>query len=267
MLKQRNSLTGLRGPGGWLAVALLAVVGLVSFTNLVWAQQTSTEATLSAPALTAEAGESAVGLSWGAVQGAERYEPWVWTSADGWQQIGEDDLTGTTYSHVGLTAGTTYYYTVRAVNAAGETGPWSEYASVTFEPSLAAPTLTAQSGEGAVELSWGTVQGAERYELWAWTSADGWQQIGGDNLTGTTYSHVGLTAGTTYYYTVRAVNAASETSAWSEYVSATPQQVQPPQDLQYTPTPTPTPNAGPTLTEDHHSVVYADSHTYGYAAD
>ena len=244
MLPQRSVLTVLRGPGGWLAVALLAVAAVLVYANLVWAQQTSTEASLSAPALTAEADDGTVELTWTAVTGAERYELWVWTSVDGWQQIGGDNLTDTAYRHTGLTAGMTYYYTVRAVHAGDVTGPWSEYVSGTFDPPMAAPTLTAQAGEGEVELSWGTVQGAERYELWVWTNADGWQQIGGDNLTGTTYSHAGLTAGTTYHFAIRAVNAASEKGAWSEYVSATPQQ-----DLQHTPTLTATPNAPPTLTE------------------
>ena len=240
MLPQRNVLTVLRGPCGWLSVAFLTVAAFLLYTSMASAQQTSTEATLSAPELTAEAGESAVGLSWTAVIGAERYELWVWTSADGWQQIGGDNLTDTSYNHTGLAAGTTYYYTVRAVNAGGVAGPWSEYASVTFEPSLATPTLTAEAGESAVELSWTAVQGAERYELWVWTSADGWQQIRGNNLTGTTYSHAGLTASTTYYFTIRAVNAAGETGPWSEYVSATPQQVQASQDPQDTPTATST---------------------------
>jgi hypothetical protein len=219
MFHPRNISTVLRGSGGWLAAALLATSAVLIFVNLVWAQQTSTEAAVPAPSLTAEADNGTVELNWTAVTDAERYELWVWTSADGWQQIGGDSLTDTTYSHTELTTGTTYHYTVRAVHAGGVTGPWSEYVSATFDPPIAAPTLTAQAGEGEVELSWGMVQGAERYELWDWTNADGWQQIGGDNLTGTTYSHTGLTAGTTYYYTVRAVNAGGVTGL--EYVSAT----------------------------------------------
>ena len=240
MLRQRSAMAFLFGLRMWLAVALLAIAAILLYTNLASAQQTSTEATLSAPALTAEAGEDSVELSWEAVTGAERYELYVWTRTGGWQRLDDGDLTGTTFRHPGLTAGTTYYYTVRAVHAGGVTGPWSEYASETFKPSMATPALTAEAGEGEVKLSWGVVQGAERYDLWVGTSADGWQQTGGDDLTGTTYRHVGLTAGTTYTYTMRAVNAENETSRWAEYVNATPQQ-----DPQHTATATATPTTTP----------------------
>jgi hypothetical protein len=90
MLPQRNVVTLLRGPGGWLAVALLAVVALLFGTNLASSQQSSTGATLSAPALSAEAGEGAVESSWTAVQGAARYKLWVWGSVNRWQQLGGD---------------------------------------------------------------------------------------------------------------------------------------------------------------------------------
>ena len=86
---------------------------------------------------------------------------------------------------------------------------------------LPAPVLAAEAEAGAVELSWEAVTGAMRYELWAWTSEEGWQQIGGNNLTATAFRHDGLTAGTTYFYSARTINSAGETSAWSEYVSAT----------------------------------------------
>ena len=79
--------------------------------------------------------------------------------------------------------------------------------------------MTAQAAEDGVELSWTTVHGATRYELWVWDSVNEWRQIGGDSLTGTTYTYTDLVAGTTYFYTIRAANADGETSAWSDQVS------------------------------------------------
>ena len=79
----------------------MAVAAFLSYTNLASAQQTSTEATLSVPALTSWAG-------------------------DDWQQTGRDCLADTTYSDTGLAAGLTYCFAVRAVETKNETSPWSE---------------------------------------------------------------------------------------------------------------------------------------------
>ena len=202
--------------------------------------------------LTAQVTEGEVELSWGTVSGAVRYELWVWTSSDGWQQLDDGTLTGTTFRHTGPTVGTTYHYAVRAVNAAGEVGEWSEYvpATVTAPQSStatptptptstastlltatptptstvstpSAPALTVQATEGEVELSWDGVSGAVRYVLWAWTSSSGLQRLDDGTLTGTTFRHTGLAEGATYHYTAGAVNAADQISGWSAWVPAT----------------------------------------------
>ena len=91
------------------------------------------------------------------------------------------------------------------------------------DPELA-EALTAQAAAGAVELRWKAVAGAVRYGLLVWWDglAD-WQPLGGDNLTGTSYTHTDLAAGTTYYYTISAINADGKKSDWLQepYPSAT----------------------------------------------
>ena len=97
------------------------------------------------------------------------------------------------------------------------------YAQTETSAALPAPTLTAQTGEGVVELRWTQVAGPARYELWGWWDGDtGRQRLDDAGLTGTPYPHEGLTVGSTYYSTIRAVDAAGETSAWLlEYPYAT----------------------------------------------
>ena len=109
MLRQPKVLTYLAGRGVWLMAAPLVVVAILSYANLASAQQASTASTPSTPSLTAQSSESEVDLSWTAVTEAVRYELWVWDSANRWQQIGGDTLTGTSYTHADVTAGTTYY--------------------------------------------------------------------------------------------------------------------------------------------------------------
>ena len=88
---------------------------------------------------------------------------------------------------------------------------------------LPAPTLTAaSSGATAIEVSWSSVSGADRYRLWVWWDSDtGWQRLDDGNFAGTSHIHPSLTAGRTYYYVVVAVDSNGEQGALSEQVSLT----------------------------------------------
>ena len=134
MLWQGKAGTVLRGVGVWLAVALLSVGVSILYTKLVSAQESSTEA-----ALSARATERGVELSWTAVQGASRYALWVWDSVNDWRQLGGNTLTGTTYTHADITVGTTYFYSILTVDAGGETSPWSPNLSITVPARDQAP--------------------------------------------------------------------------------------------------------------------------------
>ena len=230
------------GTGLYFLVRAIDADGRVSN----WSELAHAAATgkLAAPTLTATiSGANAVELSWTSVGAAVRYEVWAWWNSEtGWQPLDDGNLKGLSYPHTELTAGRTYYYLLAAVDSSGNRGEWSEQVSVTVPDSsmkLAAPTLQAQStGANAVALLWNAVSGATRYELWVWRdSATGWQQLDDDSLTGTSFTHREVAAGTTYYYAIRSVDdsgGASDYSQLEHTVSATVSGTQ-------TPTPTPTP--------------------------
>ena len=178
--------------------------------------------TMAAPILIATAGAGQIMLTWQPVSGADSYELWAWESAAGWQRLDDGSLTATSFTHSGLTAASTYFYTSRALSADGQQGPWSEHVHATAAAALAAPVLTATAGAGQITLTWQPVSGAATYELWVWESAADWQRLDDGSLTGASFTHNGLTAGTTYYYLIRVLSADGAEGPWSQRVDATP---------------------------------------------
>ena len=225
-VEERPGRLDLKARKALVLAATIAALTILSFSSVVGTYaQTESPAVPDSPVLTAEPGENAIELRWTAVAGAHRYEVWaLWDSDADWQQLDDGDLSGTTFRHADLIEGTTYYYLVRGVSEAGEAGAWSEQVEATFDgrPStLAPPILSAEATEGVVTLRWTPVSGGATYELWRWSSWDGWQRLDDGTLSATDYSHSGLPAGMTYYYGIRAVDERGETGEWGQRVSAT----------------------------------------------
>ncbi len=115
---------------------------------------------------------------------------------------------------------------------------------------LTPPALTAAVvGDDAIELRWDPVPGAVRYKLrvW-WDPLDFWQDLGGDDITAAPYLHTGLVPGREYLYTIQAIGASGEKSAWqqdhpSAIVPAAPATSTPTPTAVLTSTPTPAPTA------------------------
>src|SRR5262249_48898877 len=121
------------------------------------------------------------------------------------------------FADTGLTANTTYFYVVQAVNASGSS-PLSAQVSALTMP--AAPTGVAASPVSStqIKLTWPVVTGASSYSLPRATVSGGPYTSAGSVAT-TAFSDTGLTPGTTYFFVVQAVNA-SGSSAPSSQVSA-----------------------------------------------
>lgn len=130
----------------------------------------------------------------------------------------------TSHTVTGLTASTTYSFTIRALDAAGNESANSNSISVTTNSAAdtqppTTPTLTSSGKtETSVDLSWtGTTDNV---------GVTGYQVYIGNNLTTTlgnvsSYQVTGLTEDTTYQFTVKAIDAAGNESANSNTISVT----------------------------------------------
>ncbi len=133
-------------------------------------------------------------------------------------------VTGTSYTATGLSANTAYNFTVNAIDAAGNTSTSSAILSVTTNVALDTTAPTAPTGLSAsnttqtgTTISWSAstdavgVTGYDVYKNGALISSS----------TSTSYTASGLTASTTYSFTVKARDAAGNVSATSSALSVT----------------------------------------------
>lgn len=131
----------------------------------------------------------------------------------------------TSFNNTGLTPGMTYFYRVRSVNAAGQSG----FAAGNLPTRPAAPTgLAATAGAGQVALAWDAVSGAATYRVYRGLTpgGQGAMPCAGGLLTPAFFDTV-VTSGVTYYYRVTAVNVGGE-SVLSNEASVTPLTPNPP---------------------------------------
>jgi len=188
----------------------------------------------SAPAgVGALGGGEQVTLSWPAVSGATSYNIY-WSTTPGVTPTSGNLIAAATspYVHAGLTASTTYYYVVTAVNGVGESLPSAQASATTSAPPPAVPAaptgITATGGSAQVTVSWSPASGATSYNVY-WSTTLGVTPATGTKIANVSspYVHSGLTDSTAYYYVVTAVNGAGEGPASSQ-ATATTQTAPPP---------------------------------------
>ncbi len=156
----------------------------------------------------ATAGDSSVSLTWSAATGATGYQVF----RDG-VQVGSPATAA--FTDTGLANGTTYSYTVTAVNGGGISSASSPATATPLPPAPLAPSgLVATPGDASVSLTWTASSGATGYQVFR----DG-VQVGTPATAA--FTDTGLTNNTAYSYTVRATNLGG-TSTASAAVSATP---------------------------------------------
>ena len=175
----------------------------------------------------AKAGVGSVTVTWAEAENAESYHVYrsVYENAEdtGWTVIGKN-VTETSYQDTDVQSGETYYYNVKGVNKDGlQSNGWGAAASVTVpypDPSLV-EVVDASADLDGITVTWKTAANAETFSVYRRTADSAWSRIAED-LTGTTYTDKDVLPGTTYWYTVKGVNADGTEGSYDDNgVSAT----------------------------------------------
>lgn len=158
-------------------------------------------------------------LTWAPVQGAAKYEIWRSMSRNGTYKK-YYTTTLTSFNNTSAQAGETYYYKVKAISEK------TSYADSAFSNVVdrtcdcAQPVVKIGLSNGHPQLKWSKVSGAASYEIYRATSKNGtYSKYYTTSLT--SFNNISAKAGTTYYYKVKAISAASSyaASAYSSVVS------------------------------------------------
>jgi chitodextrinase len=214
-----------------VAVTLLPLTSLVAPADARWRywDRYAPTAPTNLTATAATAGDSVVRLTW--LVSTDTVGVTGYRIYRGGARVASVSGSTWNYSDTAVVNGTTYSYTVKAVDAAGNVSAASNTATATPQPaadvsSPSAPgNLTATGGNSSVGLKWSAATdnvGVTGYRVYRAGA-----QIASLAASTLSYSDPGLTNGTSYSYTVKAVDAASNPSAASNTATATPNAPQP----------------------------------------
>ena len=146
-------------------------------------------------------------------------------------------IAGTTFGDTGLAASTTYFYLVEAVDAVGSSAASQQISAATLASSSCSTVPSAPTGLTAtvvsanvIGLSWAAVAAPvdcsiSSYNLYGSTTSGftpSSSNLIAAGIMGTGYSNTGLTAATTYYYVVEAVDADGASLASVQASATTP---------------------------------------------
>ena len=164
--------------------------------------------------------DTTVSLSWNSVASATGFNVY----RDGTKATNSPVLV-TSLTDAGRSPGTTYSYTVRAINSVGTEGAASNPLTVTTTgtPRLSAPTNVKINSVGAssVTLSWTAPADAVGFDVFrAGTSGGPFAKVNPGLVTAASFTDTGLLGSTTYFYVIKSEDADGGLSAPSIQVSA-----------------------------------------------
>lgn len=152
------------------------------------------------------------------------YRVYQGATAASMTQVGT--TTGLTYTVNNLIPATTYYFAIAEVDSAGNVSPLSTAATATTYnlPSPPADVTATAVSKTQIIVSWTPVQSGmtlSSFKIFRGSDPTSLTQLKTAGATQTSITDYPVTAGTTYYYAVQAVDASGNVSAMSTVTQAT----------------------------------------------
>lgn len=134
----------------------------------------------------------------------------------GWTVLTTTAADALSHQDTGLTAGTAYYYRIKAIKSGGASSYTASQSATTLPLAPAAPSAVTvgNSTQTTLDIGW-TDNSANETGFTVERSLDGstsWTALGTVAADQTSYQNTGLTAATTYYYRVKAINTGGSSS-------------------------------------------------------
>lgn len=168
-------------------------------------------------------GQTQLNLEYKAVDGAKGYEIVYANNSAFTSGKKTVNVSGTKISLKSLNSGSAYYVKVRAykLDSAGEKVYGSYSTSKSYKTAPAAVQISKVAGASQkITVSWNTVKGAEKYQVYMATSKTGTYSRVAEVSSGTkSYVKSGLSNAKSYYFKVRPYNTVGNTKIYGSYGS------------------------------------------------
>ncbi len=171
-----------------------------------------------APAnLVATGGTLSIALTWDATPFADTYNVYRSNTSGGGQTLVASGLASPAYTDT-VAAGTTRYYKVAGVNAEGIGAQSSEASAITLCAAVTTPVATG--GALQIGLTWDAMTGAATYKVYRSATTGGTFTLLAGGVAVTNYTDSPLGTAETWFYKIKATNAAGD-GPFSAEVTAT----------------------------------------------
>ena len=167
-----------------------------------------------APKLQLDNAANGVSLKWNAIPGASKYRLYYRNYQGGWSRL-TSDLAATSFLDKYVSSGSSYVYTIRALDSSGRVLSWF-YPDGFHTQYIAPPVVTLSNVEDGVKISWEKPKGSTKYRVYYRNGSGGWTRLG--DTSEDFFIDKNVISNRTYTYTVRCINDSA--TAFTSYFNA-----------------------------------------------